>query len=214
MTWTFYQILVPNPITNPNSFVSLSLLSTTNHKNPPPAVSPKATHNRKPPPNRPLPPPLPPLPLSKPRSLDALPLRLRPCPSHLLRCCSPRNHENPQPYLLQPAQIHNNGQIIVRLQGPRFKSLRSICILQLLSNKRVQLFRNIREEETANMIEKIRSSGSDVVNLSELIVELTGDVVCRAALGSKYGGVGGEGRGRGFKEVMGEFAELLGVFKG
>ncbi|KAG5522985.1 hypothetical protein RHGRI_034956 [Rhododendron griersonianum] len=65
------------------------------------------------------------------------------------------------------------------------------------------------------MIEKILNSGSDVVNLSELIVELTGDVVCRVVLGRKYGGVGGRGGGggrRGFKEVLGEFVELLGVF--
>ncbi|KAH7857809.1 hypothetical protein Vadar_016710 [Vaccinium darrowii] len=99
--------------------------------------------------------------------------------------------------------------------GEYWRQMRNICVLQLLSNKRVQSFRNVREEETANMIEKIRSCGSDVVNLSELIVELTGEVVCRVALGRKYGGVGrggggGEGR-RGFKEVLQEFVELLGV---
>ncbi|KAG5523006.1 hypothetical protein RHGRI_034974 [Rhododendron griersonianum] len=93
--------------------------------------------------------------------------------------------------------------------------MKSICVLQLLSNKRVQSFRDVREEETAHMIEKISGYGSYVVNLSELIVELTGDVVCRVALGRKYGGVGGgEGGGgrRGFKEVLGKFVELLGYF--
>ncbi|XP_058193842.1 cytochrome P450 736A117-like [Rhododendron vialii] len=96
--------------------------------------------------------------------------------------------------------------------GEYWRQMRSICVLHLLSNRRVQSFRDVREEETAVMIEKIRSSGSDVVNLSELMVELTGDVVCRAALGRKYGGIGGGGGRRGFKEVLGEFAELLGVF--
>ncbi|XP_058192230.1 cytochrome P450 71A6-like [Rhododendron vialii] len=40
--------------------------------------------------------------------------------------------------------------------------MKSICILQLLSNKRVQSFRDVREEETVLMIEKILNSGSDV----------------------------------------------------
>lgn len=89
--------------------------------------------------------------------------------------------------------------------------MKSIFVLQLLNNKRIQSFRHVREEETSNMIEKIKSCGSDVVNLSELFVELTGDVVCRVALGRKYGrGGGGEGR-KGFKEVLREFVELLGV---
>ncbi|XP_058193850.1 cytochrome P450 736A117-like [Rhododendron vialii] len=96
-----------------------------------------------------------------------------------------------------------------------WRQMKSICVLQLLSNKRVQSFRDVREEETMHVIEKISDSGSDVVNLSKLIVELTGDVVCRVALGRKYGGGGGgEGGGgrRGFKEVLGEFVELPGFF--
>ncbi|KAG5522988.1 hypothetical protein RHGRI_034959 [Rhododendron griersonianum] len=86
--------------------------------------------------------------------------------------------------------------------GEYWRQMKSICVLQMLSNKRVQSFRDIREEETALMIEKILNSGSDVVNLSELIVELTANVVCRAAFGLKYDGVGGRGGGarRGFKE--------------
>ncbi|XP_058193843.1 cytochrome P450 736A117-like [Rhododendron vialii] len=92
--------------------------------------------------------------------------------------------------------------------------MKNIFVLQLLSNKRVQSFRGIREEETAIMIEKISDFGSDVVNLSKLIVELTANVVCREALGRKYEGIGGRGGGarRGFKEALGELAELLGVF--
>ncbi|XP_058185278.1 cytochrome P450 736A117-like [Rhododendron vialii] len=95
--------------------------------------------------------------------------------------------------------------------GEYWRQMKSICVLQLLSNKRVQSFRDVREEETALMIEKISGSGCDVVNLSKLIEELMGNVVCRVALGQKYGGGRGGAR-RGFKEVLGEGAELLGVF--
>ena len=68
----------------------------------------------------------------------------------------------------------------------------------------------MREEETALMIDKIKqsysSSSSPVVNLTELIVSLTNDVVCRVALGRKYGGE------RRFKKLLGEFGKYLGFF--
>ncbi|KAG5523007.1 hypothetical protein RHGRI_034975 [Rhododendron griersonianum] len=98
--------------------------------------------------------------------------------------------------------------------GEYWRQMKSICVLQVLSNKRVQSFRDVREEEMALIIEKISDSGSEVVNLSKLIVELTANVVCRAAFGLKYDGVGGRGggAGRGFKEVLGEVMELIGVF--
>ena len=59
------------------------------------------------------------------------------------------------------------------------------------------------------MIDKIKEScSSSSVNLSEIFAKLTNDVVCRVALGRKYGE--GEG-GRKFKELLGEFGELLGA---
>ncbi|KAG5523008.1 hypothetical protein RHGRI_034976 [Rhododendron griersonianum] len=98
--------------------------------------------------------------------------------------------------------------------GEYWRQMKSIFVLQILSNKRVQSFRDVREEETALMIEKISDSGSDVVNLSKLIVELMANVVCRAAWGRKYDGIGGKGGGarRGFQEVLGEVLELAGYF--
>ncbi|CAL5372791.1 unnamed protein product [Camellia sinensis] len=73
----------------------------------------------------------------------------------------------------------------------------------------VRSFCAVREEETTLMIEKIKqlcsSSSSTTVNLSEMLVSLTNGVVCRVALGRKH-------KGRKFKELLGEFVELLGVF--
>ncbi|KAK3033796.1 hypothetical protein RJ639_034367 [Escallonia herrerae] len=89
--------------------------------------------------------------------------------------------------------------------------VRSICVLRLLSNKRVQSYDNVREEEAALVLKKIGkiSSSCSLVNLSELFISLTNDTVCRVALGRKYSG--GEG-GRKLKELLEQFAELLGVF--
>ena len=86
--------------------------------------------------------------------------------------------------------------------------MKSVLVLHLLSNKRVRSFQSVRDQETSLMIEKIKQYSSSCVNLSEVLAKLTNDVVCRVALGKKYGE--GEG-GRKFKELLGEFVELLGV---
>ncbi|KAL2519997.1 Cytochrome [Forsythia ovata] len=82
---------------------------------------------------------------------------------------------------------------------------------QLLSNKRVQSFRRVREEETTLMVEKIRQLGSSSssINLSEVLVSLSNDIVCRVALGRKYG-IGEEGEK--FKWLLKELGDLLGTF--
>ncbi|KAL0356356.1 UNVERIFIED_CONTAM: cytochrome [Sesamum radiatum] len=92
-----------------------------------------------------------------------------------------------------------------------WRQARSICVLQLLSNKRVQSFRRVREEETSAMIDRIRQLGSSssAVNLSDVLVTTTNDVFCRVALGRKYKDEDGEGRK--FKKFLGEFVELLGT---
>ena len=67
----------------------------------------------------------------------------------------------------------------------------------------------MRGEEISLLIEKIKQSSSSLgVNLSEVFAKLTNDIICRVALGRKYGG--GEGS-RQFKELMEEMMELLGV---
>ncbi|KAG8378736.1 hypothetical protein BUALT_Bualt07G0016200 [Buddleja alternifolia] len=95
--------------------------------------------------------------------------------------------------------------------GEYWRQVRSICVLQLLSNKRVQSFRRVREEETSIMINKIKQMGTlaSFVNLSEVLVQTTNDVVGRVALGRKYND---GGKGKMFKELLGEFVKLLGSF--
>lgn len=93
--------------------------------------------------------------------------------------------------------------------GDYWRNARSVCMLQLLNNKRVQSFRKIREEETSLLLQRIRESPNREVDLTELFVSMTNDIVCRVALGRKY--CDGE-EGRKFKSLLLEFVELLGVF--
>ncbi|EYU22200.1 hypothetical protein ABFS82_09G012700 [Erythranthe guttata] len=99
--------------------------------------------------------------------------------------------------------------ISVAPYGEYWRKLKSICVLQLLSSKRVQSFGFIREEETSLLMEKINklSKNLELVNLSELFVSVTNDVICRAVFGRKYGE--GEG-GKRFLMLLRKVVEYMG----
>ncbi|GLT84005.1 hypothetical protein SLE2022_022630 [Rubroshorea leprosula] len=106
--------------------------------------------------------------------------------------------------------LYNYKDIATAPYGEYWRQMKSISVVHLLSNKRIQSFRAVREEETALMIDEIEraSSSSSPINLSEILATLTNNVVCRAALGRKYGGESG----RKFSKLLSEFVEHLGVF--
>ncbi|XP_010431121.1 PREDICTED: cytochrome P450 71A26-like [Camelina sativa] len=90
--------------------------------------------------------------------------------------------------------------------GEYWRQMKSVCVLHLFSNKMVRSFREVREEEISLMMEKIRRSSSLPVNLSKILMSLTNDVICRVALGRKYGGE------TDFQELMERLSKLLGTF--
>nr|TKW26360.1 hypothetical protein SEVIR_3G183600v2 [Setaria viridis] len=83
----------------------------------------------------------------------------------------------------------------------RWRQLRRIAVVHLLSAKRVDSFRALREEEIASFMERIRAAGGAHeddnggrkrragVNVSELLVSLTYTVISKAAFGNKLGGM-------------------------
>lgn len=86
--------------------------------------------------------------------------------------------------------------------------MKKICIVHLLSSKRVQSYKRVREEEVALLIADIRgaSVAAEAVNLSKRLSTLTNDIISRVALGRKYSGE------TSFREMLGEFQKLLGCF--
>ena len=66
--------------------------------------------------------------------------------------------------------------------------MKSIRVINLLSNKRVWSFQCVREEEIARLMEKIGKSGNKVVNLSGIFMTFTNDVIYRVAFGRRYSG--------------------------
>ncbi|ONK81625.1 uncharacterized protein A4U43_C01F31230 [Asparagus officinalis] len=91
-----------------------------------------------------------------------------------------------------------------------WRQLRRISVVHLLSHKRIQSFRLVREEEVCLIVEKTRASCNGSVNLSEMIVNLTNNIVCRVAIGRKY--LGEEGEGYNFGEMLKELLRLAGSF--
>ncbi|WVZ53359.1 hypothetical protein U9M48_004317 [Paspalum notatum var. saurae] len=99
--------------------------------------------------------------------------------------------------------------------GERWRQLRRIAALRLLSAKRVDSFRALREEEVASFLERIRAASARDreddggkrrgVNLSDLFVSLTYTVISKAAFGSKLGGM----EPRAVRALMHETSNLL-----
>ncbi|KMS95342.1 hypothetical protein BVRB_009250 [Beta vulgaris subsp. vulgaris] len=106
--------------------------------------------------------------------------------------------------------IYNCKDVAACPYGEYWRQMKSIFMLQLLSNRRVKSFKNIREEETSLIVEKIQKNIGSVVNLSEMFATLTNDVICRVTFGRKYND--NQLRGVDFKWVITEFVELIGVF--
>ena len=94
--------------------------------------------------------------------------------------------------------------------GPYWRQVKSISVLHLLGPKKVQSFREVREEELVAMIEKVRlsccSSASlmKVLNLTNLLTQVTNDIVCRCVIGRRCD----ESEVRG---PISEMEELLGA---
>ncbi|XP_059645441.1 cytochrome P450 736A117-like [Cornus florida] len=105
--------------------------------------------------------------------------------------------------------FYDYKDVSVAPYGEFWRQVKSIFVLQLLSNRRVQSFHFVREEETALLMKKIEelSSSSSALNLSEIFTLLTNDVICRAAFGRKYSG--GES-GKKFMLLLKDFSWLLG----
>ncbi|KAF5476695.1 hypothetical protein F2P56_003408 [Juglans regia] len=71
--------------------------------------------------------------------------------------------------------------------GEYWRQAKKICVLELLSIKRVQSFQHIREEEIAVLGDKIRKAcvTQTPVNLSEMLIEVSDNIISRSTLGQK-----------------------------
>ncbi|KAH6772009.1 hypothetical protein C2S51_010413 [Perilla frutescens var. frutescens] len=110
-------------------------------------------------------------------------------------------------YKVHRKVVYEGKDLTFAPYGEYWKQMRSIFVLKLLSSKRVQSFRSIREEETA-LFMKIIEECCGAVNLSRMFYEFTFDVICRSAFGKIYSGTE---IGQNFLLLVAEFSEILGA---
>ncbi|XVE52798.1 hypothetical protein DITRI_Ditri02bG0153000 [Diplodiscus trichospermus] len=90
-----------------------------------------------------------------------------------------------RPCLYAAEFITYNFQDIVFARGDYRRQIRKICMLELLSQKRVQSFRSIREEEVSKLVRRISSKAGLRINLKTMLYSLTPSILSRAAFGGK-----------------------------
>ncbi|KAJ6851639.1 premnaspirodiene oxygenase-like [Iris pallida] len=152
------------------------------HRQPPP-----------PPPRRTAPPPLPPRPLRRARPV----MHLKVGEIDLVVISSPEAAREvmgvhdlsfaSRPELVV-AKVVGYGPTDVGFSpyGPYWRQLRKICVLKLLSSRRVRSFSYIREEEVSSLVEHVKASGGrSPVNMRERLSALSNNVLSRAACGHK-----------------------------
>ncbi|KAI7756481.1 hypothetical protein M8C21_031043 [Ambrosia artemisiifolia] len=111
-----------------------------------------------------------------------------------------------RPKLTIPDQLNYGSKDIgFAPYGEYWRQIKSIAIVHLLSKTRVQSFREVRERETTRLLELIGQSGGSVINLSNMLVKVTNNVICEVALGRTYND------GFKFKDMLTRFQTLLGV---
>jgi cytochrome P450 len=95
--------------------------------------------------------------------------------------------------------------------GAYWRNIRKICVLELLSAKRVQSYSFVREEEVARLVRRVAESYPGTTDLSKLLGLYANDVLCRVAFGRDFSG-GGEYDRHGFQKMLEEYQVLLGGF--
>ncbi|XLR36905.1 cytochrome P450 71D10 [Arachis hypogaea] len=81
---------------------------------------------------------------------------------------------------------YNRTGIVFGPYGDYWRRVRKICTTELLTAKRVQSFRHIREAEVSELVKAISQSEGSIFNLSHNILSMTYGIVARTAFGKKY----------------------------
>ncbi|QHO26586.1 cytochrome P450 71D10 [Arachis hypogaea] len=81
---------------------------------------------------------------------------------------------------------YNRKDIVFGHYGDYWRHVRKICTMELLTAKRVQSFRHIRETEVSELVKAISQSQGSIFNLSQKIFPLTYGIAARIAFGKKY----------------------------
>ncbi|KAK2663615.1 hypothetical protein Ddye_002189 [Dipteronia dyeriana] len=107
--------------------------------------------------------------------------------------------------------FYNCTDIVFAPYGAYWRHIRKICILELLSAKRVQSFSFVREEEVARLVHRVAEHYPNTANLTKMLGLYANDILCRVAFGRDFSRAG-EYDQYGFQKMLEEYQELLGGF--
>ncbi|XP_029144042.1 cytochrome P450 71D10-like [Arachis hypogaea] len=88
--------------------------------------------------------------------------------------------------LFARVMTYNCTNIAFGPYGDYWRHVRKICTMELLTTKRVQSFRHIREAEVLELVKTISQSQGSIFNLSHKILSTTYGITARIAFGKKY----------------------------
>ncbi|KAJ1403283.1 Cytochrome P450 [Sesbania bispinosa] len=109
------------------------------------------------------------------------------------------------------ALLYGCKDIAFASYGETWRQKRKLCVLEFLSMKRVQSIQFIREEEVGAFVDKIRKAcfndGTCSVNLSQMLIATTNNIICRCIFGRKYDVEGGRFAELG-RKVMAQISDF------
>eukprot|EP01018_Ginkgo_biloba_P016266 Gb_39085 [translate_table: standard] len=108
---------------------------------------------------------------------------------------------------------YNSQDVVFAPYGAYWRHMRKVCTLELLTVKRLESFKSVREEEVSLMIDSIwKESGHGVksVDLTKRISSLTLNIMCRMLTDKKYSNYDSDGKE--FSNMFHEIAAVDGAF--
>lgn len=110
---------------------------------------------------------------------------------------------------------YNFQGVIFAPYGDYWRQTRKICVTELLTAKRVESFKNVREEELCVMIRSIweeSQSGAMAVNVSKAFSTLTSNIIWRILASKKFSDQDLGADGKGFRDLVLEAGTTAGAF--
>ncbi|KAF8733521.1 hypothetical protein HU200_014821 [Digitaria exilis] len=106
--------------------------------------------------------------------------------------------------------VYGSRDLSFARYGDYWRQARRVCVLHLLSHRRVRAFRRAREREAAALVARVRRDGAAaVVNLSDALVSYAKAVVARAAFGDGDYVVDGDRGGDKLRRVVTDLQQLI-----
>ncbi|XP_074584269.1 cytochrome P450 71A1-like [Curcuma longa] len=110
--------------------------------------------------------------------------------------------------------LYDANDIAFAKYGDYWRQMRRVITVHLLSHRRINSYRRVREEEASLLVDRIAAAApSGSVDISDLIVTFTRNITCRVAFGKKYTDEeGGADDASRFRVLLSELMALLGSF--